>query len=497
MNNCCDNAYQDGGTINEPQILNPEVIGGILKGVALQDGVKLDELTAIDLASQLCPKLQECILQAIDGQSFKDLTLENTTFRGSMSFDTESAVDVVNAICQHMTDCVIGIIKDNVIDAVRLTNLSVDKLGVTGGITLDADSAKAVADAVAQYLDEHIQDVVENNTLSGVELESAIIRGLDLSGSVTLDADASKAIASAVAAYLDDHIVEVIEGTTLTKQKLASAAINGLDLTGAVTLDKTAAVNIADAIASHLDEHIRSVVLGGVLDSIKLANASIAGLALTGGVTLDATAAKSLVEALCPEMDKCITDALKANVLTGLTIDAPKISGAVELDEDAGTAIAEAIQGKVKELVDAALTDGTLCCLHLKGATIDNSEGSNNTWTDTTLAGTTTVTGELILGESAIADLCRSLTPCIDARFKELMNDLGRVYTDGKTITGNGTEDKPLSVLFDTDVDSRLLPQPTTADELPTTIIGDRTQLLGKPDYFIRVGEHILPAWKG
>lgn len=447
MNNCCDNAYQDGGTINEPQILNPEVIGGILKGVALQDGVKLDELTAIDLASQLCPKLQECILQAIDGQSFKDLTLENTTFRGSMSFDTESAVDVVNAICQHMTDCVIGIIKDNVIDAVRLTNLSVDKLGVTGGITLDADSAKAVADAAAQYL--------------------------------------------------DDHIVEVIEGTTLTKQKLASAAINGLDLTGAVTLDETAAVSIADAIASHLDEHIRSVVLGGVLDSIKLANASIAGLALTGGVTLDATAAKSLVEALCPEMDKCITDALKANVLTGLTIDAPKISGAVELDEDAGTAIAEAIQGKVKELVDAALTDGTLCCLHLKGATIDNSEGSNNTWTDTTLAGTTTVTGELILGESAIADLCRSLTPCIDARFKELMNDLGRVYTDGKTITGNGTEDKPLSVLFDTDVDSRLLPQPTTADELPTTIIGDRTQLLGKPDYFIRVGEHILPAWKG
>lgn len=447
MNNCCDNAYQDGGTINEPQILNPEVIGGILKGVALQDGVKLDELTAIDLASQLCPKLQECILQAIDGQSFKDLTLENTTFRGSMSFDTESAVDVVNAICQHMTDCVIGIIKDNVIDAVRLTNLSVDKLGVTGGITLDADSAKAVADAVAQYL--------------------------------------------------DDHIVEVIEGTTLTKQKLASAAINGLDLTGTVTLDETAAVNIADAIASHLDEHIRSVVLGGVLDSIKLANASIAGLALTGGVTLDATAAKSLVEALCPEMDKCITDALKANVLTGLTIDAPKISGAVELDEDAGTAIAEAIQGKVKELVDAALTDGTLCCLHLKGATIDNSEGSNNTWTDTTLAGTTTVTGELILGESAIADLCRSLTPCIDARFKELMNDLGRVYTDGKTITGNGTEDKPLSVLFDTDVDSRLLPRPTTADELPTTIIGDRTQLLGKPDYFIRVGEHILPAWKG
>lgn len=447
MNNCCDNAYQDGGTINEPQILNPEVIGGILKGVALQDGVKLDELTAIDLASQLCPKLQECILQAIDGQSFKDLTLENTTFRGSMSFDTESAVDVVNAICQHMTDCVIGIIKDNVIDAVRLTNLSVDKLGVTGGITLDADSAKAVAGAVAQYL--------------------------------------------------DDHIVEVIEGTTLTKQKLASAAINGLDLTGAVTLDETSAVNIADAIASHLDEHIRSVVLGGVLDSIKLANASIAGLALTGGVTLDATAAKSLVEALCPEMDKCITDALKANVLTGLTIDAPKISGAVELDEDAGTAIAEAIQGKVKELVDAALTDGTLCCLHLKGATIDNSEGSNNTWTDTTLAGTTTVTGELILGESAIADLCRSLTPCIDARFKELMNDLGRVYTDGKTITGNGTEDKPLSVLFDTDVDSRLLPQPTTADELPTTIIGDRTQLLGKPDYFIRVGEHILPAWKG
>lgn len=397
MNNCCENAYQDGGTINQPQILDPTIVGGVLQSVTLTGGVKLDEATVTDLVSALCPALDECILNAVNGKELTDMILKTPQLIGQLEFDGDAAKSAAAALCSHLTDCITGAVKNNIIDGAHFTNMTIEKASLKGTAVLDADSAQSIADA--------IQDL--------------------------------------------------------------------------------------------LNKHILSVVVSGVIDAISLSNAKVSGLDLTGAVTLDETAAVDIVKAICPKLHDCIISAVKGEVLTGLTIDAPTISGKVKLDLDAAASIATALDSKISEMVNNALTNGTLCCLHIKGATIDNSDGKNNTWTDTTLYGDTNINGNLKLGADAIGDLCVSLQPCIDDRFTKLLNTRGRVTADQKTIVGKGTDEDPLRTNIVTDIDGRLLPAVTTQTELPTTIIGGRDQLLGKPDYYIRIGDHIIPAWKG
>ena len=239
------------------------------------------------------------------------------------------------------------------------------------------------------------------------------------------------------------------------------------------------------------------MVLEGVLDAIKLSNASINGLDLKGGVTLDATAAESIVEGICDKLTDCVLRIIQNNQLVNPQLNSPNIEGAVGLDLDARESIASALAERLTDIVNEALTSGKLCCLHIEGAEINNSHGTNNTWTNTTLNGDTTINGNLTLDADAIANLCTSLQPCIDDRFEELLNTRGRVVTDKDTILGNGTDEDPLRTNLDTDIDARLLPAVTTQTELPTTIVGGRDQLLGKPDYYVRIGKHIIPAWKG
>lgn len=397
MNNCCENAYQDGGTINQPQILDPEIIGGVLKGVTLNDGVTLDDTTASQLATRLCPLLNDCILEAVEGATLTGMKLIDTQLKGTVAMDADAISSVINNICSGMKDCIITAVQDNV--------------------------------------------------LKGLEVEGMKVTGLSVTGSVTLDLDASKAIASAV--------------------------------------------------SQHLDSYVLSVLTAGVIDAIRLSNASIDGLNLKGSVSLDDTAAQSIVDGICSKLTDCVLDIVKNNSHEGLKLVAPDISGAVKLDLDAANAIGEALAQKITDVVNDALTSGKLCCLHIEGAEINNSHGTNNTWTNTTLNGDTTINGNLTLDADAIANLCSSLQPCIDARFEELLNTRGRVVTDKETILGKGTDDDPLRANLETDIDERLLPAVTTQTELPTTIVGGRDQLLGKPDYYIRIGKHILPAWKG
>lgn len=397
MNNCCDSSYQDGGTINEPQILNPEIVGGILKGVELAGGVTLDDSTATALVERLCPLLNDCILNTVDGSNLSDMVLSNTTLKGAVTLDSEAVKAVVSGICSELTDCIIKAVQSNVIDGIKLTK----------------------------------------------------------------------------------------------------AEIDGLSLRGSVTTDTDAALSIATAVADHLDDHIRQVVLSSTLDAIKLSSAEINGLSLSGSVTLDEAASKSIVDGICTNLKDCILNTLKGSTLDSLTLESPTIKGALKFDKDASDSIGAAIGDKVSDMVNEALTSGKLCCMVIDGAEINNSHGTNNTWTDTVLNGNTTINGTLTLGPDAIGNLCSSLQKCIDERFIEMMKDRGRVVTDKDTILGNGTEDDPLRTSIDTEVDERLLPAETTQSELPTTIIGSRDKLLGKPDYFIRIGKHVLPAWKG
>lgn len=397
MNNCCENAYQDGGTINQPQILDPKIISGVLKGVTLNGGVTLDDTTASQLANRLCPILHGCILEAVEGATLTGMTLINTQLKGAVMMDADAINSVISNICVGMKDCIITAVQDNL-----LTGLEVDGMKVTG---------------------------------------------LSVTGAVTLDLDASKAIASAV--------------------------------------------------SQHLDNYVLSVLTAGIIDAIRLSNASIDGLNLKGSVSLDDTAAQSIVGGICSKLTACVLDIVKNNSHEGLKLIAPDISGAVKLDQDAANAIGKALAQKITDVVNDALTSGKLCCLHIEGAEINNSHGTNNTWTNTMLSGDTVINGNLTLGADAIGNLCTALHPCIDARFEELLNTRGRVVTDKETILGKGTDDDPLRANLEMGIDERLLPAVTTQTELPTTIVGGRDQLLGKPDYYVRIGKHIIPAWKG
>ena len=397
MNNCCDNTYVDGGTINNPQIINPDIIGGILNNVTMTGGVTLDDATITSLVNQLCPALDSCVLQIVDGAELSNMKLEDTSLTGTLTMDDEVAKAIVNRICAYLDDCVINI--------------------------------------------------VQTNVLEGVELKTPTIINGVVKGTTTLDADAAQSLANGIKQYLSDYIKEV--------------------------------------------------VLDGVLDGIKLANASIDGAALRGNITLDAAARESLANELCSSLTQCIIDAVENNRLTGVELESPNITGMPTLSLDAVEAIGNALKDKIQDAVNEALTSGTLCCLHIEGAEINNSHGQNNTWTDTTLNGTTNINGSLSLDAEAIASLCLQMQPCIDARFIELWNQRGRVVADQVTIVGNGTDEHPLKVNADTDIDPRLLPEVTTETGLPTTIIGDRTQLMGKPDTYVRIGDFIIPAFNG
>lgn len=397
MNNCCENAYQDGGTINQPQILDPEILGGVLKGVTLNDGVTLDDTTASQLAERLCPILHDCILEAVEGATLTGMNLINTQLKGTVAMDADAVSSVITSICVGMKDCIITAVQDNLLKGLEVEDLKVQGLSVTGPVSLDLDAARTVATQVSE----------------------------------------------------------------------------------------------------HLDSYILSVLTTGVIESIRLANASIDGLNLKGSVSLDDTAAQSIVDGICEKMGDCIVNVVKDTTFTGLKLVAPDISGNVKLDLDAANAIGEALAQKITDVVNDALTSGKLCCLHIEGAEINNSHGTNNTWTNTTLNGDTTINGNLTLDAEAIGNLCMALQPCIDERFEELLNTRGRVVTDKETILGKGTDDDPLRANLDTDIDERLLPVATTQTELPTTIVGGRDQLLGRPDYYVRIGKHILPAWKG
>ena len=154
MNNCCENAYQDGGTINQPQILDPEIIGGVLKGVTLNDGVTLDDTTASQLANRLCPILHDCILEAVEGATLTGMTLINTQLKGTVGMDADATAAVIANICDGLTDCIVNAVQENTLKNLAVEGLQVSGLSVTGNVSLDLNAATTVAAAIAEHLDD-------------------------------------------------------------------------------------------------------------------------------------------------------------------------------------------------------------------------------------------------------------------------------------------------------------------------------------------------------
>lgn len=288
------------------------------------------------------------------------------------------------------------------------------------------------------------------------------------------------------------------EGGTITQPQIISGTlINSMlvnaQLTGGITLDDGVKISLVNQLCPLLNNCILQIIDGSELSDLKINNTIVDSAVVRGTVTLDATAKASLASELCQSLTTCIIDTVTSNTLTGVILEAPNITGTPVLSADAVNAIADSLTDKLVELVMAALTDNTLCCLNINGAEISNSTGENNNFNTTTLSGDTNINGNINLSTSAASDLCFQMMPCIDDRVTEILNTNGTVITDNDTILGNGAIDHPLHVNLDTDIDSRLLPVETTDTDLPTTIIGGRDKLMGRPDGFVRIGAYLLP----
>lgn len=84
-NNCCPTDVVDGGTFLDPTIQNPEVYGGVFTAITLAGGVTLgDDATKQQLANQLCEKLETCIKQWVNGNTFVDVTLTQPVVNGGI-----------------------------------------------------------------------------------------------------------------------------------------------------------------------------------------------------------------------------------------------------------------------------------------------------------------------------------------------------------------------------------------------------------------------------
>lgn len=407
MNNCCGFEYAEGGTSRGQTIIDADIIRAAIQSAKLTGGVELDDATAFDIANRLCPLLKQCIKDTINKGTLENMTLSNTSLEDGVKLDAESAKDIADAICQYLTDCIVDAVENNELNGVKITDSVLTTPSVKGGVKLDSDSAKAIADAVVDLLKDRMVKAVEESGLDKTELRDPIIKGAGTS----IDADVAKILATAVQDLLAKYV----------KEKLEAEGLDGITITNAI---------------------------------------------LNGGLTMD------------QDVKKAITDLVqayfKANGLSGITLKGPSIDGAITLDDDALNgllaSLGEGINKLVADEVNAALTDGIICCIHISGAQIDKSKGSNNTWTDTTLNGTTHIDGELVLGDEALGNLCSQLQTCIRTAIEEWLK-----------LTPVAAADQPAT---------------TIQDELPTSIIGGRDALLGKPDGFIRIGDWQIPAWK-
>jgi hypothetical protein len=185
---------------------------------------------------------------------------------------------------------------------------------------------------------------------------------------------------------------------TLVTPQLIGATLNNTTLTGGVQLDAATAAGLADQLCSYLETCVQEVVDGGSFSSVTLMQAilnmpTIVNATLSGAVTLDEAAKLTLASALCDSMQGCIQAVIDATLPTDI--------GAVAAQDGQAT--------------NLNVTGGASSDVTFNGGVIQNSTGAGNNLGDTTLSGTTTITGQVPLDTEALAHLCAQLQPCISA----------------------------------------------------------------------------------
>lgn len=295
-----------------------------------------------------------------------------------------------------------------------------------------------------------------------------------------------------------------------------------------------------------------SRIEGGVINDSTINNPVINTPTINGTITLDMAAINSLIDQMCPMLEACVAGHINGKEFSNVTLNAstveystivgPAITGTVGLDATAATSIYNAIEPKIEELVDGKIDDITI--ESIGGIAATNGQGTNTTLTNPTLAGVVTITGEVVGTQAARDSLCAILNPCIAAAAEDavdaalpglkaelpptsvvksfsvdlpqealvLRTDLNsggtvteqvwqvgldeltqlfRVVVDGDTIVGDGTVDNPLKL----NITEEAVPAPTLNVEIPTSIIGGRDMLLGRPDRVLKLGGWLIPVY--
>lgn len=292
---------------------------------------------------------------------------------------------------------------------------------------------------------------------------------------------------------------------------------------------------------------------GGEINNSIVNNPTINTPNINGTVTLDDAAINSIINQLCTPFKVCVKSHIDGETFTNVTLNnstlidtsitRPSINGQIVFDATAGDSVLNVIKAPITEIIDNKISD--IAITDIGGIAAINGTGSNTTLVDPTLSGEVKLNGEIIATQSAKESLCEVLSPCIteaataaanalapsliatlppssivnsfavDVIQKALvlsttlqsggttteqdwqvsLSDLGvgaiTINVDGTTITGDGTTNAPLKL----NVVEQDHPVPTLGVELPTSIIGGRTSLLGAPDKVLKLGNWLIPVY--
>lgn len=279
---------------------------------------------------------------------------------------------------------------------------------LTGGVTLDEPTATSIATQICDKLGPCIQNYVDDGTFTNVTINSA----------------------------------------TLPTPVLSNAKINGT-----TTLDTAAINSIVDALCPSLAECILGHVNGATLENITLNNselnaAVINGLTINGTIALSNDArdllASKLVDALKPLLEPWIQTLIDNSINYPVTSVNGETGAVVLTADDVGAIAAAGGSGSDISLSDSTFTNPTLTG-GTTNATIHNTA---------TLAGVTTISGDIAASDTATAALCRIVTPCMTSVITDIVDDVVAEVVTPEAIAGVFTDCEGLPRVPNTPVPS-------------------------------------------
>lgn len=460
-NNCCDTQIIDGGTILQPTITDPIITGGTWTGGRLEGGVTFDEATSVAVASQVCAYLQECILQAINGSTLADVTLNNPvindaqlrnavieslTINGNIQLDdtakTLLASQITEALKPNLEAWIQGLIDTSIDYPVTSVN------GEVGDVVLDAAAVGAMP--------------AQDGTATNPILNNATANGLTINSNIELDDDVKLLLANKIAAALQPELQSWVQGLIDASIAYPVTSVNGK--TGDVVLSSTdvGAIPTTGGTATNLTVNngtLNGVTLGsGTINNTVINDPRLYGTTTVyGDIMLSSTATQSLCTALTPCMENVADIAFDPASLAAVFQDCEGVPRAPGTRVPSCADMASAIDNAIKSLPAIDVIKG-----------LEYDEATHTLRIETQLADGTPQFWSVALDSFG-----------------------GQVVTDNTTIGGMGVTGDPLRVILNPAV----APNTTAGVELPTTLYGSRSALLGEPAAWISLGGYVLPVY--